>query len=220
MRPAGGRRRHGGRLDSCGSRSAAGARRRSWCRSRSTSSRRLSLLETPCSIFRWAIDRISSPLAVGEIGPLALVLVKDDDTALAARLGRHHGELGTGDELARVGGVLGAERDPDRERHRPGRVELGEGDPFRDTLGERMGDPRDRPTGRMIANSSPPVLQTSSLSRTTARSCVGELGQHLVPDGVPVDVVDPLEVVEIEHQERHRPTLGGAVRTTSLRSRS
>ena len=36
----------------------------------------------------------------------------------------------------------------------------------------------------------------------------GELGEHLVAHRVAVDVVDPLEVVEVEHQERHRAALG------------
>ena len=71
---------------------------------------------------------------------LALVLVEDDDAALAARLGGHHRELRAGDELARVRGVLGAERDPDREGQRPGGRELGQRDPLRHALGERLGD--------------------------------------------------------------------------------
>ena len=83
------------------------------------------------------------------------------------------------------------------------------GDPLHDPLGERVGD-LEIADGRMIANSSPPVRHTSSLWRTDRPELVGELGQHLVSDGVPVDVVDALEVVEIEHQQRHRPALGGA----------
>ena len=58
------------------------------------------------------------------VGTLALVLVEDDDPALAPCLGGHHRDLGAGDELARVRRVLGSERDPDREGHRPDRVEL------------------------------------------------------------------------------------------------
>ena len=68
MRRAGARLRRGERRDSCGSRSAGGARRRSSPRSRTTSSRRVSLLETPCSIFRWAIERTSTRLGIGASG--------------------------------------------------------------------------------------------------------------------------------------------------------
>ena len=44
---------------------------------------------------------------------------------------------------------------------------------------------------------------------------VGELLQHLVADAVAVNVVDPLEVVDVEHEYRHRP-----VRTARLLQRS
>ncbi len=100
------------------------------------SSRRLSLAETPCSILRCAIDRRSSPRVSSRDGALALVGVEDDGAALAAGLGGHHRDLGAGDELARVGCVLGAEGDPDRERDRPCLVEVRLGHLPRDPFGE------------------------------------------------------------------------------------
>ena len=68
----------------------------------------------------------------------------------------------------------------------------------------------------MIANSSPPVRQTSSLWRTARAELDRQLGEHLVADGVTVDVVDPLEVVEVEHHERD----GARARTRRERPRS
>ena len=111
-------------------------------------------LEQPGELARDAVEH----LQVGDradvcaprgqrVRPLALVLVEDDDPALAARLGGHHRELGAGDELAWVGSVLGPERDPDRERHRADGVERRERDPLRDPLGECLRDRRRRRRG-------------------------------------------------------------------------
>ncbi len=70
---------------------------------------------------------------------LGVRVVEEDDPVLAAGLRGHHRRLGAGDELARVGGVLGALRDPDRDRDRAGEAEL---DPV-EALGE-PGRERDR----------------------------------------------------------------------------
>ena len=52
------------------------------------------------------------------------------------------------------------------------------------------------------ANSSPPTRHTTSAPRTLARSDLGERAQHLVAGRVAVDVVEALEVVDVEHQQR------------------
>ena len=136
--------------------------------------------------------------------------MKDDDPALAARLGRHHRELGTGDELARVGSVVGPERDPGRDGHRPRGIELGEGDPFRDPLGERMRDLEIArgENDRKLLSARPAHVVAGTHHGS---ELVGQLGEDLVPGCVPVNVVDPFEVVEVEHQQGHRFVLGGAL---------
>ena len=54
----------------------------------------------------------------------------------------------------------------------------------------------------MIANSSPPIRQTPSLGAHGGEEDLRDLGEDVVADGVAVDVVDALEVVEVEHHER------------------
>ena len=54
----------------------------------------------------------------------------------------------------------------------------------------------------MIANSSPPIRQTESVVANRRQQLLGDRREHVVADRVPVDVVDLLEVVEIEHHER------------------
>ena len=90
---------------------------------------------------------------------------------------------------------------------RPDGVELRERDPLCDPLGERLGDLEvaRREDDRELLAAGPAHVVALAHRRP---ELVGELGQHLVSDGVPVDVVDPLEVVEVEHHERHRPALG------------
>ena len=118
-------RPRGRRRGSCGSRSGGGARRRSSTPISATSFRRLSFDETPCSIFRWAIERNSAGrFARLSSGRSAAVVLEDDDLALAARLRRHHRDLRAGDELTGVRSVIGARGDADRDAHRarPGRT--------------------------------------------------------------------------------------------------
>ena len=150
---------------------------------------------------------MSSPRDSRRLGTLALVLVEDDDPALAAGLGGHHRRLRAGDELAGVGGMVGPDRDPDREGHRPGGIELGERDPLGDPLGERACDrevTRAHDDRELLAAGSADVVVLAYHRAELG----GKLGQDLVSDRVPVDVVDPLEVVEVEHQERDGPVLG------------
>ena len=141
------------------------------------------------------------------LGTLALVLVEDDDAALAARLGGHHRELGAGDELARVGRVLGAECDPDRDAHPAGGVELRHGDALGDALCQRVRG------GQVARAHDHRELLAADAAHVVALAYhrpqdVGELGQHVVADGVAVDVVDALEVVQVEHHERDGRLLG------------
>ena len=59
-------------------------------------------------------------------------------------------------------------------------------------------------SGRMIANSSPPRRAMTSVSRRRSRSAVGDAHDQLVAHRVAERVVDVLEVVEVEHQQRRR----------------
>ena len=68
---------------------------------------------------------------------------------------------------------------------------------------------RRSPDGRITANSSPPTRQTTSVVRTVARRTSATWLQELVADAVPVDVVDLLEVVEVEHHHRDGVVRGG-----------
>ena len=131
---------------------------------------------------------------------LRVLLVEEDDPVLAARLRGHHRRLGAGDELARVGGVLGALRDPDRDRDSAGEAEL---DPI-EALGE-PGRERDR-TLLTAARDDHGELLTADpaddIARADARAeVVGEIRQHVVADRVPEDVVDLLEVVDVDHHD-------------------
>ena len=142
------------------------------------------------------------------VGPLALVLVEDDDAALPARLGGHHRELRAGDELAWVRSVLGADRDPDRERQGPDGIEFRQRDPLRHPFGECLRDV-DIAVGEddrelLAARAADVVILTDG--RTELGS---QFREHLVADGVAVDVVDSLEVVEVEHHECDGAVLRG-----------
>ena len=68
--------------------------------------------------------------------------------------------------------------------------------------------------GMITANSSPPRRQTTSLVRTSEQVELRERDEDLVADRVPADVVDALELVDVEHQQRHR--VAGAARAHEL----
>ena len=99
------------------------------------------------------------------VGTLARALVERHHEPLPAGLRRHHRGLGAGDELARVGGVLGADGDPGRDRELADRLGLEQPELDADALGERSGA-RMSPAGRITANSSPPTRHTTSVPRT------------------------------------------------------
>ena len=56
----------------------------------------------------------------------------------------------------------------------------------------------------ITANSSPPMRQTTSLVRTSELVSSARRDEDLVADRVTADVVDALELVDVEHQQRHR----------------
>ena len=70
-------------------------------------------------------------------------------------------------------------------------------------------------SGRMTANSSPPTRQAMSVARTTPPDPVGDLGQHGVAAEVADAVVDPLEVVEVEDDQRHEALVALRARAIS-----
>ena len=67
----------------------------------------------------------------------------------------------------------------------------------------------------ITANSSPPSRQTIVVGAHARAQRVGEHAQELVADAVAVDVVDALEVVDVEHQQRD-----GRVRPARILQRS
>ena len=58
-------------------------------------------------------------------------------------------------------------------------------------------------TGRAITNSSPPYRATRSSARVDSRITDGDFPQHIVAGDMPVAIVDLLEMIDIEHQDRH-----------------
>ena len=148
-------------------------------------------------------------LAAGVPGrrPLGVGVVEEDDAVLAARFRGHHRRLGAGDELARIGRVLRPLRDSDRDRDGPGEVELD--------LVEALGEPgceRDRLLLAAVGHDHRELLAADpadDVGHADRRAqVVGELRQHVVADGVPEDVVDLLEVVDVDHHDRHVRVLG------------
>ncbi len=62
---------------------------------------------------------------------------------------------------------------------------------------------RSRTPSSTTANSSPPRRATASLGRTALAHPCGELLQHLIADRVAMLVVDRLEVIEVDVEQRH-----------------
>ena len=136
-------------------------------------------------------------------GALALLLLEEDGLVLAVRLRGHHGDLGAGDQLARVHRVLGALRDPDRDAEPAGRGELG--------LGEVVDDPaREAERVARVARGHDHAELLAAEPADDVRGAhdaleeVGQLDEHEVAEAVAVDVVHPLEVVEVEHEHGDR----------------
>ena len=136
-------------------------------------------------------------------GPFARRLVEQDDLVLAAGLGRHHRGLGACDQLARVHRVLRALRDADRGRDLARGAELDRRERVRQAAREVEGVPGvagGHDHAELLAAEAADDVR--SAQRHTQE--VGEVAQNLVADAVPVDVVDALEVVDVEHQDRDR----------------
>ena len=62
-----------------------------------------------------------------------------------------------------------------------------------------------------MANSSPPMRATVSVSRTSVRSRLATICSSLSPTGWPEGVVDVLEVIEVENVGDHDLVALGAV---------
>ena len=98
---------------------------------------------------------------------------------------------------------------PGRDGQPPDRLGLELPELLAEPLGERRACSRGRRTGMIIANSSPPTRQTTSVVAHGRAEDVRDLvAGAWSPIAVPVDVVDLLEVVEVEHHEGDRVVLG------------
>ncbi len=140
-------------------------------------------------------------------GPLGRRLVEEKDEPVAARLGSHHRGLRAGDELTGVRGVLGPDGDAGRHRQPSCNVRLELGESLPESLGERERGPhvaRRKDDRELLASDS-----ADDVGRPNRRAeDIGHFEEHLVADAMPVDVVDLLEVVEVEHDERDGVVLG------------
>ena len=134
---------------------------------------------------------------------LGRALAVEHDLVLAVRLRGHHGGLRAGDQLTRVHRVLRSLGDADRDRHGACRVEL--------RLTQLVGEPR-RQTERVVRvarrHDHAELLAADPAEDVGVahdlRDDIRDLAQQLVAEPVPVDVVDALEVVEVEHEHGDR----------------
>ncbi len=142
------------------------------------------------------------------VGTFARALVEGHHEPLPAGLRRHHRRLRAGDELARVGGVLGADGDPGRDRELADGLGLEQSELDADALGERGGAPhvagREDHCELLAADAADDVCRADGRAQD-----VGYALQEVVADAVAVDVVHLLEVVEIEHHDRDSLVGGG-----------
>ena len=149
------------------------------------------------------------------VGTLVGRLVEEHDQILAPRLGGHHRGLGASDQFAWVGGIGRPLRGADRDCDLAGRPEL--------ELLQALGQPvreRNRILGAARAHDDPELLAAEPADEV--RPAHGgvqlrcELAEHLVADAMAVDVVDLLEIVDVQHQQRHGVPV--AARTGQLRA--
>ena len=160
-------------------------------------------------------DRADVAGGVERIGPLGDVARVHDDAVLTSRLRGHHRRLGAVDEVAWVAGVVRPVRDADRD----GDLTRGVHGPCPEPLREPPGEPERVPgvAGRHDHRELLAAEAADDVARADER--VRELGdrdEDLVADRVPADVVDALELVDVEHQERHR--VAGTARAHQLRA--
>ena len=152
-----------------------------------------------------------APAGVVPVRPFGCRLGEEDGVALAAHLGGHHRGLGAGDELARIRGVLRPLGDSDRDRDPAGDPELRAREPLGQPVGERtsLGLVTRRDDHRELLAADP----ADDIGRTHGcAEMLGQLGQHLVADRVPVDVVHLLEVVDVHHHDADALVLARRVR--------
>ncbi len=142
-------------------------------------------------------------LGAGRRGALRRAVVVDDGLVLAARLRGHHRRLGAGDQLARVHRVLGALRDAHRDRDACRGLEVA--------VVQRLGEARsehERVARVARRHDHAELLAADAADDVRAAHGVArdarDLDEHLVAGTVAVDVVDALEVVEVEHEDRDR----------------
>ncbi len=136
-------------------------------------------------------------------GTLRRRVVEEDALVLAPGLGGHHRGLGAGDQLARVHRVLGPLRNADGEREPARGVEL----PVCELVGEARGEPQS--VARVAGGHDDPELLAAEPADDVRgphglAEDVGERDENLVAGAVPVDVVDALEVVDVEHEDGDR----------------
>ena len=74
-------------------------------------------------------------------------------------------------------------------------------------------------SGRITANSSPPLRYARSSGRIVSRSSVGDLDEERVARELPEPVVRLLEVVEVEHADREPCARARWARATSSAER-
>ena len=119
------------------------------------------------------------------------------------RLRGHHRRLRAVDEVTRVAGVLRALGDADGDRIISGRVDRTCFQP----LGQPACEPESvsRVAGRhdhgelLAADAADDVARTDERARE-----LDQRDEDLVADRVSADVVDALELVDVEHRQRHR----------------
>ena len=99
--------------------------------------------------------------------------------------------------------MLGAEREAERDLERPTPGEVGVGERLDNALGDARGvdlvaELHDHAELLATEPADDVVRADAGAQR------LGQRAQHLVADAVAVHVVDPLEVVDVEHEHRDR----------------
>ncbi len=137
------------------------------------------------------------------VGALGLGVGVEDDAVLALRLRGHHRRLGARGELARVHRVLGAKRQTDRDREAADSGELRSGEPALDALRDLervLLGAADHHDGEFLSTEAADGV----VGPHAGPQHFGQEAEELVADGMAVDVVHMLEVVDVEHEHRDR----------------